>query len=88
VKHLAWVRAYARIVDGHGDQPCPRCREGVIGWRIIGDLETRIGYAVLWCTACAHGTSISRLKAAPGMPMRAFDDPAATDGIPEVTQIR
>jgi hypothetical protein len=79
-----WIGAFA---DKSAGRPavCPRCGVGVVEWRLIGDLKTRVGYALLWCVACGRGAQLSRVIVPPQHPMRSFDDARAVEGVPKIT---
>ncbi|MCL2731843.1 MAG: hypothetical protein FWE15_17670 [Actinomycetia bacterium] len=81
-----WLTALARITDRSGDPqgvPCPRCGRDELALRYVVDPDSRVGYVLFWCGACLHGISVSRARAPEGVPVRHFDDPAATEGVPD-----
>lgn len=78
-----WVRAFVALAAG--DSPaCPRCRQGVVHARFIGDPATRIGYALLWCDACRRGHRLSRLRVPENFELHGWDDDTALDGLVDV----
>lgn len=40
---------------------CPNCHELGVDFQFIGDLQTRIGFMVMWCPFCLHGIHLSRV---------------------------
>ncbi|MGW4646322.1 hypothetical protein [Kitasatospora sp. NPDC004289] len=84
--HDTWVRTLGRVADLRGDPgslPCPDCSRDRLAVRYVVDPGTRIGYGLLWCDACLHGISLSRLRAPDGAAIRSIHDPAATEGVPD-----
>lgn len=83
-EHLdGWVRAYAAVTAGHSSA-CPRCGQGVVHARFIGDPATRIGYALLWCDMCRLGQRLSRLRVPDDLEPHGWDDDTALDGLVDV----
>ncbi|ELP68265.1 hypothetical protein ACKI1I_00175 [Streptomyces turgidiscabies] len=84
----AWLKALARVADGHdeaGGGPCPACGRDGLRARYIVDAGSRIGYALLWCDACLHGIGVSRVRAPEGVRMWPIGDPASVAGVPDFT---
>ncbi len=79
----AWALGYARLVSGEA-AVCPACGHTEIQARFVGDLETRLGYGLLWCPSCSRGGRLSRVNVPEDFEMRAWDDDAALDGVPEI----
>ncbi|SDO95281.1 hypothetical protein [Actinacidiphila guanduensis] len=82
----AWLRVLSQVVDRKGDVgliPCPECGQNRLEIRYIVKLETRIGYVLLWCGACLHGISVSRVRAPEGAPTWSIEDPASVEGVPD-----
>jgi hypothetical protein len=85
-----WLSAFARIV---GDLPerrseiCPSCSDGIIQYQYVGDVQTRIGYASVWCDSCSRGIVISRVSAPNGVSMLSFEDVTKSHSIPDFTQV-
>ena len=80
----AWAKAYVGKLDGRKPR-CPECGKGPISWRLAGDPESRVGYAILWCEACRKGCHLSRVQFPGGvsfLPMSDGDD--VVRGIPEI----
>ncbi len=73
-----WMDAYQEILADPGARPgCPSHGDGTVHVAFTGDLETRLGYATVWCDACHEGIAISRGYAPAGLPLLPFGlDPA------------
>lgn len=81
-----WLRMLADAKIGTEDSAqgwCPNCGCEQLRARYIADPESRLGYALFWCTACLHGISVSRARAPEGVPVRPIGDPASTVGVPD-----
>ncbi|MFI2430377.1 hypothetical protein [Streptomyces sp. NPDC018693] len=65
---------------------CPDCGQDRLQVRYIVHPDSRVGYVLLWCGACLHGISVSRVRAPEGMPTWSIDDPASVDGVPDFTR--
>jgi hypothetical protein len=87
MSHLDWVHAYTTKLDGSEAQ-CPECGQGIVEWKLAGDLATRVGFAILWCRTCGKGAYISRVKFPPDLPFVSMSDAdAVRDGVPDITFI-
>lgn len=40
---------------------CPSCNQLGIDFQFVGDLQTRIGFMVIWCPHCLNGIHLSRV---------------------------
>jgi hypothetical protein len=72
----AWVAAFSRIRDAWPADikvKCPTCGKGEVKVSYTGDPQTRIGYAVVWCDVCLHGTYLPRVGIPDGVPMLTFE---------------
>jgi len=80
-----WLKTLPLAVAAAADEPisCPTCGQKRLEFRYIGDPSTRIGYVLLWCNACLHGISVSRVRAPESVVMGGFDDPHALAGVPQ-----
>ncbi|MFJ4616599.1 hypothetical protein [Streptomyces sp. NPDC088812] len=87
-----WLHALAELTDRlsaaaeKGSASCPHCGENRLEYRYVVDPESRIGYVLLWCGACLHGISVSRVKAPEGVPVRSMYAPYPTQGVPPFTR--
>ncbi|WP_395292940.1 hypothetical protein ACF9IK_04530 [Kitasatospora hibisci] len=82
----AWLQVLGQVADRQGEMglvSCPDCGRDRLEVRYIVKPETRIGYVLLWCGACLHGISVSRVRAPEGAPTWSIDDPASVDGVPD-----
>jgi transcription elongation factor Elf1 len=71
-----WVHAYAGIVDALPERaqiPCPHCGHADLRIQFVGDVQTRAGYAVVWCANCNYGLHFSRVQVPEVATMLAFD---------------
>ena len=85
----AWLKALARVAEGHGDaadSPCPVCGLDCLEVRYVIDDSSRVGYVLLWCGACLHGISVSRVRAPEGVATWPIGDPASVAGVPDFTR--
>ncbi|MBE8999343.1 hypothetical protein IQ274_14210 [Nostoc sp. LEGE 12447] len=41
---------------------CPNCYQLGVDFQYVGDLQTKIGYMVIWCPFCLQGIHISRVS--------------------------
>lgn len=85
----AWLQALGQVADRQGEMDlvsCPDCSRDRLEVRYVVKPETRIGYVLLWCGACLHGISVSRVRAPEGAPAWSIDDPASVDGVPDFTR--
>ena len=41
---------------------CPDCNQKTIEFQLVGDKKTKIGWGLVWCSACHNGIHISRMK--------------------------
>ena len=62
--HEEWVKLYARKLDGLPVR-CPECTADAIEWWLVGDLETRMGFGVIYCARCRLGCRLSRVRFPP-----------------------
>lgn len=53
---------------------CPNCGEKEVDYAYIGNVETRVGYMVVWCGNCNHGIHVSRVKVPENAELIAFED--------------
>jgi hypothetical protein len=88
--HTAWLLASGRMVDQivAGQEPseeCPRCGEGVLQIRWLGDIEARRGDVYCWCPSCKHGVGRIRCRVSEGVPDAYFYD--GTIPIPAFTEV-
>jgi transcription elongation factor Elf1 len=60
---------------------CPECGEPTVRYEFIGNLETRMGYCLLWCNSCLVGINISRTKVPEGEQMLSFEQVEKGQGI-------
>ena len=42
---------------------CPSCNAASLHSATVGDAETLVGFAILWCTTCKTAVRISRVRA-------------------------
>lgn len=87
-----WVDAFAEIVDAlpaDAGLACPNCGERSLRLQYVGDLVTRLGYAALWCDACRHGVTLSRVKAPDSASVLSFDSDPETlkEAIPRYHEV-
>lgn len=81
----AWLRVLGLVADRQGEVhslSCPNCGHDQLQVRYIVKPESRIGYVLLWCGACLHGISVSRVRAPKGAPIRSIDDPTSVEDVP------
>lgn len=81
----AWLKALSRLnvgADKEAAEPCPNCGRNQIRTRYIANPESRVGYALIWCDACLHGVSVSRVRAPDGAPIWPIEDPDPVAGVP------
>jgi hypothetical protein len=78
-----WALVYVQLVSGETGK-CPACGSATIESRFVGDLDTRIGYGLVWCTTCYAGCQLSRLQLPADMEMRDWNDPTAVAGVPTI----
>ncbi|WP_037671364.1 hypothetical protein [Streptomyces griseus] len=86
----AWLKALARwstASETDATAACPHCGRGEVRLRYVVDPDSRVGFALMWCDACGHGISVSRVRAPEGAPVRSIDDATATEGVPEFTRV-
>ena len=57
---MTWIKASSNIKDDPRNCICPQCSHSGLRIQYIGDLDTRVGYALVWCDNCLHGIHISR----------------------------
>jgi hypothetical protein len=50
-----WRDIIIAIMERGNPSLCPECGERSIQYIFVGDLETRVGYLAIWCTACNQG---------------------------------
>lgn len=82
-----WIVLIPSITAPEGELvPCPHCGKAQLDYRYIIDPKTRLGYFLLWCNACLHGISVSRVKAPADVKARSMDDPRALADVPEYTR--
>jgi hypothetical protein len=73
MSYRAWIRTCAQFIAAK-PLVCPECGEAEISVRFVGYLDSRLGYAVLWCPKRLRGVHISRLEVPSGFDMIAIDD--------------
>lgn len=81
----AWLKALSRLnisAERGAEEPCPNCGRIQLRNRYIVNPESRLGYVLVWCEACLHGVSVSRVRAPDGAPIWPMEDPASVAGIP------
>lgn len=74
-----WLVIYKNIREftvEKSDCICPECGTNAIDLQFVGDVEKKIGYLDMWCTACNRGVHMSRVLIPEGASMISFDDPA------------
>ncbi|SED73962.1 hypothetical protein SAMN05428945_5351 [Streptomyces sp. 2224.1] len=83
----SWIALIPSVTAAEREPvPCPRCSKTQLDYRYIIDPKTRLGYLLLWCNACLHGITVSRVKAPAGVKARSMDDPRALTDVPEFTR--
>ncbi len=60
---------------------CPECGDHAIDYEFVGDLETRMGYCLVWCNSCLVGINISRTKVPNDAEMISFEQVENGEGI-------
>lgn len=86
----AWLKALAEARFGSGDKvcgACPRCGHEQVRARYIVDPASRVGYVLMWCDACLHGISVSRVRAPQVAPVWPLQAPESTRGVPEFHRV-
>lgn len=58
---ILWANTGRLAVEG-SNPDCPNCSAKKIDFQYVGNPSSRLGYLVIWCSACNHGTQISRVK--------------------------
>ena len=61
---LRWMYLVTDINNSLPNFPalaCPNCYQLGVDFQYVGDLQTRIGYMVIWCPFCLQGIHISRV---------------------------
>lgn len=82
----AWLCVLGQVADHQGTAslgPCLDCAQDRLEIRYIVKPDSRVGYVLLWCGACLHGISVSRVRAPEGVPTWSIDDPVSIDGVPD-----
>ena len=72
----AWFQAFSKIREAWPeptDVPCPNGDGGRVRIAYIGDPNTRIGTAFIWCDVCRQGIFLSRVGIPEGADMLTFD---------------
>lgn len=77
------ARVVARTSPDSCAMECPRCGRMTIRYQYVGDIESRIGFLMVWCDSCFHGTHLSRVKAPATVHMIPMDAQGAV--IPKYT---
>lgn len=57
---MKWIKASSNIKEDPDMCLCPQCGHSGLRIQYIGDLDKRIGYALVWRDNCLHGIHISR----------------------------
>ena len=85
MKHIEWVKTYLKKQAGEADVMCPCCGETNVAFVFIGNRETKMGYAIVWCEKCLKGAHISRAKAALDQEIVPMDEAEETlNKLPEI----
>lgn len=86
-----WVRVASVIsdyVDKMDELTCPYCGENQLDYVYVGDLETRIGYEIVWCNHCLRGIQISGVKVPLNVEMLSFNgDEDLNERIPKYSAV-
>lgn len=80
-----WQQALARLADQEAKVDtiaCLDCGQLRLQVRYIVNPDTRVGYALFWCSSCLHGISVSRVRAPNGLPTWSIDDLSSLNGVP------
>lgn len=64
---MDWILASKNIATQSSDATCPHCGNLGLRYQFIGDSETRLGYAFIWCQNCLHGIHVSRAQIPAGV---------------------
>lgn len=80
---MTWLRIYLRKLDGEAPA-CPECGHAEVCWRLVAHPTSRLGYALLWCSACRKGAHLSRLEVPQGVTFVPMGDTAAIEGVPAI----
>lgn len=58
---------------------CPSCHQKAIDYQYIGNLQTRMGYMLIWCNVCFEGINMSRVRAPESAPILDIDSKLELD---------
>ncbi|HAA8268165.1 TPA_asm: hypothetical protein GHO85_12705 [Listeria monocytogenes] len=70
-----WIRLASVIpdyIDKLDELKCPNCKHNEIDYVYVGDLESRIGFEVVWCNNRLRGIQISRVRVPENVSMLSF----------------
>jgi hypothetical protein len=89
----SWLRISTHILLEKHDKTeiiCPCCRNKGVDFQCIGNIDTKIGFMLLWCWKCRQGINISRIKIPDGTPMLSMDisDEEYSNRIPKFELIK
>lgn len=63
--------------DKGNNLPCPSCDSNAIEYRVIGNQERNLGWALIWCNACGCGIHISRMRLPANAKILSFEEAEA-----------
>ena len=61
--------------------PCPSCGEQAIDYRLIGDIDKNVGWAMIWCERCKVGIHVSRMQLPSNAKIYSFEEVEENENI-------
>lgn len=88
-----WISLTTDIYNDLPNMPplaCPNCHKLGVDFQFIGNLQTKIGFMVVWCPFCLHGIHLSRVRIPEKAPALPFDTSAEEISklIPNFTDVK
>ena len=60
---MTWYKIMIKVFDGERNIPSPYDKQGFLEYAFVfSDIETRLGYLLIWCTITYKGIWVSRVK--------------------------
>lgn len=84
----AWLTVLARTADAGRTTgfACPDCGRAHLEARYVVDPASRMGYVLLWCGACLHGITVSRVRAPEAATVWPVNDARSLADVPQFTR--
>ncbi|WP_156388143.1 hypothetical protein [Acidovorax sp. Leaf84] len=74
---IEWTLAFKDAISDRQRTVCPECGHVGLDFQFIGNQDTKMGHAFVWCTAHHHGIHVSRTRIPEGVLVLPLDVPSA-----------